>query len=342
MRNHYIIIGTILGLGLLGVILILVTTPSRSATGPAGSTTATPDRGENIRGSSIDGQIIFSRQGFLWSWRGDKAARLPVEPGASTVRDQSIKLIQPAISQDGAKLAFIRVDETFSDLWVANSDGTNARNLTNYKGSGTPRSPGFIGSSLWAFSPAWSPTGTELAFLSDVGTDDLALWTTGSSSFSRRAISKLAVGQGGMLRPSYGPQGNQFVVAAFENGKSQVYSINGTAGTNTKLTNVPDGAYDPVMSPDGNFIAYIARKGNSSELWVMRADGSGPVLLNNQASRYPAWAPDSKKLAFLAIKEGSFEIFTLKLKADGTPDGGSQQLSEKAKLDGSSGITWGR
>jgi len=108
------------------------------------------------------------------------------------------------------------------------------------------------------------------------------------------------------------------------------------------LTNIQDGAYDPAVSPDGNFIAYIARKGSSSELWVMHGDGSGPILLSNQASRYPAWSPDGKSLAYLAMKDGTFDIFTLKLKADGTPDGSAQQLSSGAKLDGSSGISWGR
>jgi TolB protein len=340
MRNHYITIGTILGLGLLGVILILLTIPARSA--PGATATPVPDQGENLHGSSIDGQIIFSRQGFLWSWRGDKATRLPVEPGASTIQGNAVQLIQPSLSQDGTKLAFIRQDETFSDLWVANSDGTNARNITNYRGDGTPRSPDFTGSSLWAFSPTWSPNGTEVAFLSDVGTDDLALWATSASKFDRRVISKLGVGQGGLLRPSYAPQANEFVVAAYENGKSQIYDLKPNSDSATKLTDQPDGAYDPTLSPDGNFIAYIARKGNFSELWLMRADGSQPVLLTNQASRYPAWSPDSKKLAFLALKDGAFEIFTIKLKADGTPDGGPQQLSANAKLDGADGITWGR
>lgn len=339
MRNHYIIIGTILGLGLIGVLIILLTIPSKAAPGAA---TPTPDKNENLHGTSIDGQIIFSRQGYLWSWRGDKATRLPLEPGASTIANNSVQLVQPAISVDGGKLAYIRQDETFSDLWVANSDGTNPRNLTNYKGTGTPRSPDFTGSSLWAFNPVWSPDGTEIAFLSDVGTDDLALWATDSRQYSRHLISKFGVGSGGLLRPSFSPNGNTMIVGAFQNGKSQVYSLNPDDGTTTPLTSVQDGAYDPAMSPDGKFIAYIARKGTTSELWVMHADGSGPILISGQSSRYPAWSPDGKSLAFLELKDGSFEIFVQKLKADGTPDGGAQQLSSGAKLDGVDGIAWGR
>jgi TolB protein len=339
MRNHFIIIGTILGLGLIGVIVILLTIPSKAA---PGATTPTPNTGDNLHGNSIDGQIIFSRQGYLWSWRGDSAKRLPIEPGASSVANNNVQLIQPAISADGGKLAFIRQDETFSDLWVANSDGTNARNLTNYKGDGTPRSNDFTASSLWAFNPTWSPDGAQIAFLSDIGTDDLALWGTDAKQYNRRTISKFAVGNGGLQRPTFMPDGASLVVGAFQNGKSQVYSLGADGETPTQLTNVTDGAYDPAVSPNGQFIAYIARKGNSSELWVMHADGSGQTLLSNQASRYPAWSPDGKSLAYLSMKDGSFELFVMKLKADNTPDGSPQQLSSGAKLDGSSGLSWGR
>src|SRR4051794_16416143 len=105
MRNHYIIIGTILGLGLIGVIIILLTIPSRAVPG-TGAATPVADKAE-LHGGSIDGQIVFSRQGYLWSWRGDKATRMPIEPGASTVQSNTVQLIQPALSVDGGKLAFI-------------------------------------------------------------------------------------------------------------------------------------------------------------------------------------------------------------------------------------------
>lgn len=60
----------------------------------------------------------------------------------------------PAWSPDGKQLAFRRMlGENNSEVFIANSDGTNARNLTNH--------PAFDG---W---PAWSPDGTKLAFASN-------------------------------------------------------------------------------------------------------------------------------------------------------------------------------
>jgi TolB protein len=60
----------------------------------------------------------------------------------------------PAWSPDGKSLAFRRMlGEMNSEVFIANSDGSNARNLTNH--------PAFDG---W---PAWSPDGTQIAFASN-------------------------------------------------------------------------------------------------------------------------------------------------------------------------------
>lgn len=60
----------------------------------------------------------------------------------------------PAWSPDGKRLAFRRMlGEMNSEVFVANADGTGARNLTNH--------PAFDG---W---PAWSPDGTQIAFASN-------------------------------------------------------------------------------------------------------------------------------------------------------------------------------
>jgi TolB protein len=60
----------------------------------------------------------------------------------------------PAWSPDGRRIAFRRMlGETNSEVFVADSDGSNIRNLTKH--------PAFDG---W---PAWSPDGTKIAFASN-------------------------------------------------------------------------------------------------------------------------------------------------------------------------------
>ena len=65
----------------------------------------------------------------------------------------------PAISPDGRYIVFTRSwvdemkDQSRSNLWIANSDGSRVRELTR----GSWRDSG----------PVWSPDGTRIAFLSD-------------------------------------------------------------------------------------------------------------------------------------------------------------------------------
>ncbi len=60
----------------------------------------------------------------------------------------------PSFSPDGKRLVFRRmVGETNSEVFLANADGSDARNITNH--------PAFDG---W---PSWSPDGTRIAFASN-------------------------------------------------------------------------------------------------------------------------------------------------------------------------------
>ena len=341
MKRHYIAISIILGLGLVGLVVILLSAPAATKGGGASVGTPPPDRSDTLHGSSIAGQIVFSRLGRLWRWQGDTAHPLNVAAGNSTIANNQVGLTQPALSRDGAKLAFVRQDESFSDLWLSASDGSAAHALTTNRGNGTPRTPNFIGSSLWAFGPAWSPAGTEIAYLSDVGTDDLTLRATSASKFNQRPLNaRLAVAQGGDQRPGWSPLGDEVALAAFDNGKSQIYSIKTANGQSTKLTDQPDGAYDPAWSPDGKLIAFVSRRGNAAELWLMHADGSAATLLTNLNSRNPVWSPDGQKLAFLSSKDSAFELYVLDLTPDGRASGQPRQLSQNARLDGASGFAW--
>jgi TolB protein len=94
---------------------------------------------------------------------------------------------EPALSPDGTQIAFIRGLE----LWVAGSDGTNARPLVR-------SSTKLLG------NPAWSPDGTQIAFDRAPAIN----WTRKSVVVVDSATgSELAVlnGRGGAYAPSWRP-----------------------------------------------------------------------------------------------------------------------------------------
>src|SRR4051794_7911220 len=126
--RYYFFIAATLVL-VLGIYVVFSTIPSQpKSSGPLPTPTA--NLGQRLNGERLDGQLLFSRQGNLWAWHGDNATRLAIEPGKPVIPTSPVKLTQPVWAPGSGAIAYIRQDESFSDLWVVNADGTNARSLT--------------------------------------------------------------------------------------------------------------------------------------------------------------------------------------------------------------------
>ncbi|MFO8064487.1 MAG: TolB family protein [Spirochaetota bacterium] len=74
---------------------------------------------------------------------------------------------------------------------------------------------------------------------------------------------------------------------------------------------------DPVYSPDGSQIAFVATHDGDPELYVADADGSNVRKLtdNESVDASPSWAPDGSHIIFVSDRDGEFEIYTIQ------PDG---------------------
>jgi hypothetical protein len=94
---------------------------------------------------------------------------------------------------------------------------------------------------------------------------------------------------------------------------------------------------NPVWSPAGTSIAFARLTGASfsqppirSQIYVMRADGSGQTNLSNTAGVHdflPAWSPDGKRIAFTRTTAKQTQIFVMN--ADGS---GKRQLTHGASV----------
>lgn len=172
---------------------------------------------------------------------------------------------------------------TPAEIYIAGADGSSPRNLTN--------------SDAFESSPAWSPSGKEIAFARSNGSGS-DIWRLNVDSGAEVKVMSFADTVGGL---DWSPDGSKI---AFERGSDiWVVGPKGTGAAN--LTNFPAErpALAPSWSPDGKKIAFAVNPPetpNVFDIYVMNANGSGidNVTSNSLDEKNPAWSPDGKKIAF--------------------------------------------
>jgi Tol biopolymer transport system component len=151
-------------------------------------------------------------------------------------------------------------------------------------------------------SPAWSPDGRWIAVVGGRASQILLAPASG-----RGKLRVPVRGPGGSVfeSPSWTPDSRRIVFAAphWAEGDSRVpgiYSV-GRNGKGLRLLVAGAQFRQPVVSPNGSKLAYVAAAGDHSHITVANADGSDPHPLGEPSDRRvstPAWSPDSSLVAF--------------------------------------------
>jgi len=107
-------------------------------------------------------------------------------------------------------------------------------------------------------------------------------------------------------------------------GTNDVYITNadGSGQTNITSEDLQDNK-QPVWSPDGSKIAYIATSTiDDSGVWIMNADGTGQTKVtssrNSSNDQTPTWSPDGTRIAFGGLRAPDFNFGVFVVDIDGT------------------------
>jgi serine/threonine protein kinase len=221
----------------------------------------------------------------------------------------------PQWSPDRKQIAYTRKKHGPSEAWVMNADGSGRR-LAAGRTSGSSRA-------------SWAPDGRRLAYL---GYDGEFHTIAVDETTARRLTSS----GGRKSDPAWSPDGTRLAFWRGEEGKEQIYllDVRDPATRWTRLTSTPHGAVDPAWSPDGKKIAFTYRSaGNeSSDIWVMNADGSGQRRLGAATADReidPSWSADGTWVAYTKGPWG--EPRTWAIRADGT---GARAITVGSRREG--------
>ena len=183
----------------------------------------------------------------------------------------------PAISPEGNRLVYSSRQESQidSDLFVANISGQGRRNITNHPAIDT--------------SPTWSPSGQQIAFISDRSRTP-QLWMMEADGSNLRRL----VEEGGHCdNPSWSPDGRYIVYSwqAPRQWKHDIYIVEVASGRIFQLTSRLGSNESPAWSPDGRHIAFQSDRSGTKQIFIMNADGKNL----KQVTAYgingsPAWS----------------------------------------------------
>jgi TolB protein len=160
-------------------------------------------------------------------------------------------------------------------------------------------------------SPAWSPDGQKLAYVSFEDKKPV-VYVQNLADGSRRAVARF---RGSNSAPAWSPDGKTLAVTLSKEETSQIYLLDLESGQASRFTR--GGALDtePVFSPDGRWIYFTSDRGGTPQIYRAAASGNEVkrITFEGGYNVSPALSPDGKTLAFVHRRDGRFHVAAMDL-----------------------------
>ena len=163
-------------------------------------------------------------------------------------------------------------------------------------------------------SPAWSPDGRRLVYVS-LENRRAQIYMQDLMSGQRDLVTAESGINGA---PSWSPDGRRLALTLSRDGNPEIYIVNLQSRSLTRLTNNSAIDTEPVWSPDGSSIIFTSDRGGSPQLYQIRAIGGQAQRLTFEGdyNARASFSPNGRSIAFVHRTGGRFRIAVQNLAND--------------------------
>lgn len=173
-------------------------------------------------------------------------------------------------------------------------------------------------------SPAWSPDGTKLAYVSFEAKKPVVY----VQNLITRERTVIANYKGSNSAPAWSSDGSKLAIALSRDGLTQIYSVNANGTGLQRLTTTSGIDTEPQFSADGQFIYFLSDRSGGPQIYRMGVNGGEAkrVTFGGSYNITPRISPDGNTLAYISRRDGKFQLYSLDLASSQ-----EQRLSDTVK-----------
>lgn len=212
------------------------------------------------------------------------------------------------------RIAYVTKKGSSFNLWVADADGESPQSA--------------LGSAEPIISPAWSPNGRQLAYVSFEARKP-TVYVHEVATGKRRLVANF---KGSNSAPAWSPDGRTLALTLSRDGGSQLNLLDLTAAGSEPRRIAQSTSIDtePVFTADGRSIYFVSDRGGSPQIYRVPVAGGSPerVTFTGSYNISPALSPDGRWLAFVSRVSGAFKLHVMDL-ASGTANAITDTIADE-------------
>ena len=258
-----------------------------------GSVATRPDGRFEVRFKLFDTQKSADLSGVAYTLSRDQARTT-----AHRIADYVYEKFTGQKGVFATRIAFVVKRGNRFELQIADADGSGEETA--------------LASFEPIISPAWSPDGRRLAYVSFENKKPV-VYVHSLADGRRQAVANF---RGSNSAPAWSPDGRMLAVVLSIDGGSQIFVINSDgSGPRRRLSSSNSIDTEPVYSPDGQSIYFTSDRGGSPQIYRMPATGGEAqrVTFEGSYNVSPRISPDGKTLAYISRNGGKFQVVALDL-----------------------------